>query len=94
MYRHFIGYLNITGHGMTHLSLADLRNHSKDHSRNAMPNRLKTIPLKLYPIGQKLFTSQAGGFADHFHPFMSHCIFMCIVGSENMLLSKRSGAKF
>ena len=24
---------------------------------------------------------------------MSHCIFMCIVGSENMLLSKRSGGK-
>ena len=22
---------------------------------------------------------------DHFHPSISHCIFMCIVGSENML---------
>ena len=22
----------------------------------------------------------------HFHPSISHCIFMCIVGSENMLL--------
>ena len=53
----------------------------------------KQYPLKPYPIGQKLFTSQAGGFADHFHPFTSHCIFMCIVGSENMLLSKRSGGK-
>ena len=65
-----------------------------------MPNRPKPIPyilgsrpLKPYPIGQKLFTGQAGGFADHFHPFTSHCIFMCIVGSENMLLSKRSGGK-
>ena len=30
----------------------------------------------------------------HFHPSISHCIFMCIVGSENMLLfsnTKRQG---
>ena len=35
--------------------------------------------MKPYAIGQKLFTSQAGGFADHFHPFMCHCMFACIV---------------
>ena len=34
----------------------------------------------------RLFSGQAGGFGDHFHPSISHCIFMCIVGSENMLL--------
>ena len=27
----------------------------------------------------------------HFHPSISHCIFMCIVGSENMLLFKLLG---
>ena len=32
------------------------------------------------------FSGRAGGFGDHFHPSISHCIFMCIVGSENMLL--------
>ena len=31
----------------------------------------------------------------HFHSSISHCIFMCIVGSENMLLSERlEQAKF
>ena len=44
MYRHFIGYLNITGRDMTHLILADLRNRSRDHSRNTMPNRPRTVP--------------------------------------------------
>ena len=44
MYRHFIGYLNITGRDMTHLILADLRNHSRDHSRNTRPNRPRTVP--------------------------------------------------
>ena len=34
----------------------------------------------------RLFSGRAGGFGDHFHPSISHCIFMCIVGSENMLL--------
>ena len=34
----------------------------------------------------RLFSGRAGGFGDHFHPSTSHCIFMCIVGSENMLL--------
>ena len=31
----------------------------------------------------KLFSSQADRFADNLHPSISHCIFMCIVGSEN-----------
>ena len=34
----------------------------------------------------RLFSGRAGGFGDHFHPSIFHCIFMCIVGSENMLL--------
>ena len=97
MYRHFIGYLNITGHDMTHLILADLHNHSKDHSRNTMPNRPKTIPylrfetLKTIPYWAETIYQSSRWIC--VHPFMSHCIFMCIVGSENMLLSKRSGGK-
>ena len=102
MYRHFIGYLNITGHDMTHLILADLRNHSRDHSRNTMPNRPKTIPywrfetLKTIPYWTETIYQSSRwiyGPLSPLHVSIYSCIFMCIVGSENMLLSKRSGGK-
>ena len=99
MYRHFIGYLNITGHDMTHLILADSRNHSKDHSRNTMPNRPKTIPYLRFETlktirywAETIYQSSrwiCGPLSLLHVSLYIHVYCSC----ENMLLSKKSGGK-
>ena len=48
------------------------------------------IGLTRFVYGISLVSSQTGGFSGHYHPSISHRIFMCIVGTENMLLFKVS----
>ena len=99
MYRHFIGYLNITGHDMTHLILADLRNHSKDHSRNTMPNRPKTVPylrfetLKIIPYWAETIYQSSRWICGPLSPVHVSLYIHVYCSCENMLPSKRSGSK-
>ena len=99
MYRHFIGYLNITGHNMTHLILADLRNHSKDHSMNTMPNRPKTIlylrfeTLKTIPYWAETIYQSSRWICGPLSPLHVSLYIHVYCSCENMLLSKRSGGK-
>ena len=101
MYRHFIWYLNITGHDMTHLIFAYLHNHSKNHSRNTMPNRPKTIPylrfetLKTIPYWAETIYQSSRWIYGPLSPLhVSLYIHVYCIGSENMLLPKKSGGKF
>ena len=95
MYRHFIGYLNITGHDMTHLILADLHNHSRDHSRNTMPNRPKTIPylrfetLKTIPYWAETIYQSSRWICGPLSPLHVSLYIHVYCSCENMLLSKR-----
>ena len=99
MYRHFIGYLNLTGHDMTQLILVDLRNHSKDHSRNTMPNRPKTIPylrfetLKTIPYWAETIYQSSRWICGPLSPLHVSLYIHVYCSCENMLLSKRSGGK-
>ena len=65
-----------------------------------MPSRPKPIPyilgsrpLKPYPIGQNYLPVKQVDLQISFTPSCLIVYFMCIVGSANMLLSKRSGGK-
>ena len=99
MYRHFIGYLNLTGHDLTQLILVDLRNHSKDHSRNTMPNRPKTIPylrfetLKTIPYWAETIYQSSRWICGPLSPLHVSLYIHVYCSCENMLLSKRSGGK-
>ena len=92
MYRHFIGYLNLTGHDMTQLILVDLRNHSKDHSRNTMPNRPKTIPylrfetLKTIPYWAETIYQSSRWICGPLSPLHVSLYVRVYCSCENMLL--------